>query len=207
LGEYRRPSNYLFEPVRGFIGHSRSVDIKIDAPPFQPAPTDNASFEALTDEEPKPGVTNKVYLRVRNRGPLAAVGDYETALGSVRDRVTQLFSNYGYGNRTVNLPALPQTGTYTITYDPDGAKVGSLTFRLSVQGAAAAQATTQSSSADIGAAPAGGGSHREPSGDGADEPVTSPTPASSPSPQQPQPPPAWVGQFHPPGPDARGGRC
>jgi RHS repeat-associated protein len=117
---------------------------------------------------------------------------------------TQLLSDYNYGNRTVTLPALPQPGTYTIKYDPDGAKTGSLTFQLSVrQGAAAAQATTQSSSADIGAAPAGGGSHREPSGDGADEPVTSPTAASSPSPQQPQPPPApaWVGQFHPPGPE------
>jgi RHS repeat-associated protein len=117
---------------------------------------------------------------------------------------TPLLSDYNYGNRTVTLPALPQLGTYTIKYDPDGAKTGSLTFQLSVrQGAAAAQVTTQSSSADIGAAPVGGGSHREPSGDGADEPVTSPTPASSPSPQQPQPPPApaWVDQFHPPGPE------
>ena len=114
---------------------------------------------------------------------------------------TQLLSNYGYGNRTVNLPALTQQGTYKITFDPDGTKVGSLTFRLYTQGAAAPQGITGSSSAGIGAAPVGGGSHREPSGDGADEPVTSTTPASSPSPQRPQPPtaPAWVGQFHPPG--------
>jgi Subtilase family len=71
-GNTEKPSNYLFEPTRGFIGHWKSVDIKIDAPPLQPAPTTNAEFEALTDEAPKQGLENKVYLRVRNRGLLTA---------------------------------------------------------------------------------------------------------------------------------------
>lgn len=68
----QQPSNVLFEPVRGFIGHWRSEDIKVDAPPYQPAPTNNAQFEAFTHENPKESQLNKVYVRVRNRGPVTA---------------------------------------------------------------------------------------------------------------------------------------
>jgi RHS repeat-associated protein len=115
------------------------------------------------------------------------------------DGITQLFSNYGYGNRTVNLPALPQTGTYTITYDPDGAKVGSLSFQLSSQGGAAPQTIAASSSS--GPADGERQSRIAPSADGGNDP-TSPTPAPSASPEPPAPPvPPWVDQFHPPGPE------
>jgi RHS repeat-associated protein len=115
------------------------------------------------------------------------------------DGITQLFSNYGYGNRTVNLPALSQTGTYTIKYDPDGAKVGSLTFQLSTQGAAAAQAIAGSPSS--GSADGEQQSRIAPSVDGGGEP-TSPTRAPSASLEPPvSPAPPWVGQFHPPGPE------
>jgi hypothetical protein len=69
-------SNTLFEPTRGFIPHWESLDIKIDAPDaqgnYQTAPTDQAGFEALADEEPVTGQTNRVYVRVRNRGPVTA---------------------------------------------------------------------------------------------------------------------------------------
>jgi subtilisin family serine protease len=71
-GNTEQPSNVTFEPVRGFLGHWKSVDIKIDQPPYQSAPTDNAGFEALTDEQPLEGAINKVYVRVRNRGPVTA---------------------------------------------------------------------------------------------------------------------------------------
>lgn len=71
-GNTEQPSNTLFEPTRGFIPHWQSVDIKVDAPPFEPAPTTNAAFEALTDNDPKEGQVNKVYVRVRNRGPVTA---------------------------------------------------------------------------------------------------------------------------------------
>ncbi len=113
---------------------------------------------------------------------------------------TQLLSNYGYGNRTVNLPALPQTGTYTITYDPDGAKVGSLTFQLSIQGGAAPQAIAGSPSS--GSAGGARESRLAPTASAGDEPTTSPTRAPSATPEQPTPPvPPWAGQFHPPGPE------
>jgi subtilisin family serine protease len=71
-GNTEQPSNVTFEPTRGHIGHWVSTDIKIDAPPYQPAPVDAAGFAALTDETPKEGEVNKVYVRVRNRGPVAA---------------------------------------------------------------------------------------------------------------------------------------
>lgn len=72
-GNTEQPSNTLFEPVRGFIGHWRSMDIKVDAPPYQPVPT-AATFDAFVDEKPSAvaGNVNRVYVRVRNRGPVTA---------------------------------------------------------------------------------------------------------------------------------------
>src|SRR5262249_50119795 len=71
-GNTEQPSNTLFEPTRGFIPHWHSVDIKVDASPYQPAPTTGAEFDAFTDEDPVESSTNKVYVRVHNRGPVAA---------------------------------------------------------------------------------------------------------------------------------------
>lgn len=71
-GNTEQLSNTLFEPTRGYIPHWQSVDIKVDASPFQAAPTTNAAFEAFTDEDPVESQTNKVYVRVRNRGPVSA---------------------------------------------------------------------------------------------------------------------------------------
>jgi hypothetical protein len=68
-GNTEQPSNTLFEPTRGSIGHWRSVDIKVDAPPYQPAPNTSAEFDAFTDEDPRSAAVNRVYVRVRNRGP------------------------------------------------------------------------------------------------------------------------------------------
>jgi subtilisin family serine protease len=72
-GNTEQPSNTLFESTRGFIGHWRSEDIKIDAPPFQTAPT-AATFDAFVDETPSAiaGDVNRVYVRARNRGPVTA---------------------------------------------------------------------------------------------------------------------------------------
>lgn len=67
-GNTEQSSNVTFEPTRGFLGHWRSVDIKIDAPPYQTPPTSAATFAALTDDQPKVGEANRVYVRVRNRG-------------------------------------------------------------------------------------------------------------------------------------------
>jgi subtilisin family serine protease len=71
-GNTEQPSNRLFESPREFIPHWRSVDIKVDAPPFSTAPTNSAMFEAFVHENPLANSINKVYVRVRNRGPATA---------------------------------------------------------------------------------------------------------------------------------------
>lgn len=71
-GNTEQPSSTLFEPVRAFIPHWESVDIKIDAPPFQTPPTNSDEFDSLSDEDPKAIVSNRVYVRIRNRGPRSA---------------------------------------------------------------------------------------------------------------------------------------
>jgi len=69
-GNTEQPSHTLFEATRGVIPHWESMDIKVDAPGFNP-PTP-AGFDAFPDETPALGVTNKLYVRVRNRGPKTA---------------------------------------------------------------------------------------------------------------------------------------
>lgn len=74
-GNTEQPSNTLFESTRGFIGHWQSMDIKVDAPPLLATPPSNsAAFDVFVDEIPSamPGAVNKVYVRVRNRGPVTA---------------------------------------------------------------------------------------------------------------------------------------
>jgi hypothetical protein len=68
-GNTQQTSNTTFEATRGFIGHWRSMDIKVDAPPYQTAPT-ATTFDAFVDETPSAaaGEVNRVYVRVRNRG-------------------------------------------------------------------------------------------------------------------------------------------
>lgn len=72
LGEQR--SNVRFESPRTSIGHWQSEDIKVDAPPYQAVPT-AATFDAFVDEKPSlsAGDVNRAYVRVRNRGHVAAV--------------------------------------------------------------------------------------------------------------------------------------
>lgn len=64
----------------------------MDAPPYQTAPTNNADFEALVNENPRSGALNKVYVRVRNRGP--------RSISSVTVKLHWSFAGTG-------LPALP----------------------------------------------------------------------------------------------------
>lgn len=91
-GNTEQPSNVRMEPTRGFIAHYRSVDIKIDAPPFAPAPATAMAFEAFAHENPMEGVVNKVYVRVHNRG-------HQTA-AAVTVKLHWAFAGAG-------LPALP----------------------------------------------------------------------------------------------------
>ncbi len=71
-GNTINPSNTLYDATRGFIAHWRSVDIKVDAPPYGTAPTSSAAFDALADEDPIESSVNRVFVRVRNRGPVTA---------------------------------------------------------------------------------------------------------------------------------------
>ena len=66
---WRGGSNVRMGKVRGFIGHYKSVDIKVDAPPYQAAPATPALFDSFNHENPIEGAVNKVYVRVHNRGP------------------------------------------------------------------------------------------------------------------------------------------
>lgn len=74
-GNMQRPSHLLFENPRGYIPHWHSVDIKVDSPVggYRTPPT-AATFDAFADESPSaaPGDVNRVYVRVRNRGPVTA---------------------------------------------------------------------------------------------------------------------------------------
>ncbi len=68
-GNTEQPSNVTFEATRGFIPHWRSVDIKVDAPPYTSTPpTTSADFDDFVDERPLSGTLNRVYVRVHNRG-------------------------------------------------------------------------------------------------------------------------------------------
>lgn len=72
-GNTEQPSSTLMEPIRGLIDHWTSPDIKVDRPPYRTGPT-AADFDTFMDEAPElaPGGVNRVYVRVRNRGPLAS---------------------------------------------------------------------------------------------------------------------------------------
>lgn len=82
-GNTEQPSNTLFDAadpaspsVRGFIGQWSSPDIKLKersgGPGTACATMSSKDFEAVRDEDPIPGKNYVVYVRVRNRGPVAA---------------------------------------------------------------------------------------------------------------------------------------
>jgi hypothetical protein len=76
-GNTEQPSATQFEPTadsqRPAIPYWESPDIKMDGPPFQAeVDSDSRNFEHFPDEATqwvKPESTNRVFVRVRNRGP------------------------------------------------------------------------------------------------------------------------------------------
>jgi subtilisin family serine protease len=103
LGE--QSSGVKFESPRTSIGHWRSRDIKVDAPPYETAPT-VATYDAFVDQKPSlnPGDINKVYVRVRNRGHDAA-SDVDVKL---------MWTQFG-----TSLPAFP--GDFWTSFPSDSA--------------------------------------------------------------------------------------
>ncbi len=71
-GNTEQPSHVLFEKERGIIGAWQSLDVLVDAPPYDGEPQTSVEFDARKQEEPAAGETNRVYVRVRNRGTAAA---------------------------------------------------------------------------------------------------------------------------------------
>jgi len=69
-GNTEQPSNIIFNTRRSQNNNHQSVDIKIDVLPFQASATTPKQFAALVNEEPEPGEESRVYIRVRNRGPV-----------------------------------------------------------------------------------------------------------------------------------------
>ena len=70
-GNTERPSNEVQGPVPGPLPHWTSQDIKVDSPVggYQTPPMTSVAFDMLTHENPEIGGLNRVYVRVRNRGP------------------------------------------------------------------------------------------------------------------------------------------
>lgn len=68
-GNTAEPSDILLDNPRGLIPDHQSASIKIDAPPYEPAPPSTPQeFADFPDEEPRAEATNKIYVLVRNRG-------------------------------------------------------------------------------------------------------------------------------------------
>lgn len=131
-GNTEVPSNTLFDASRGFIPHWRSVDVKVDAPPYATTPTTSAAFDAFVDENPVESTTNRVYVRVRNRGPVTA------------SSVTVKFQWTFAGTALPSLPpdfwtAFPADSTDTSIWHPEPAQTIS---NLAYSGASAAGTAT-----------------------------------------------------------------
>ena len=67
-GNTEQPSSTLLQPERQTISSSESVDIKIDVSGQEPVFTNDQFENTLRDERPLGGRSQKVYVRVRNRG-------------------------------------------------------------------------------------------------------------------------------------------
>jgi len=68
-GNTERPSSFLFERQRGTTGVWTSPDILVQAAPLSSAEVKSADFDAPALERVALGKTNRVSVRVRNRGP------------------------------------------------------------------------------------------------------------------------------------------
>ncbi|HVJ20786.1 MAG TPA: S8 family serine peptidase [Polyangiaceae bacterium] len=136
-GNQEQPSNKMFDRERSRIPHWESMDIKVDAPFYGPAPTPQ-TFDAFPDEAPIAGKVNRVYVRLRSRGPNPATG---TSLRLYYTRAAAALPALPFGFWR-SLPAdlrgvwssarqtLP-TGTFPVAYsgasvagtDEDGARI------------------------------------------------------------------------------------
>lgn len=126
-GNTEKPSNYLFEPVRGFIPHWKSMDIKVDAPDvslnFNP-PANSIAFEDFVDEKPVANKKNMVYVRVHNRG-------FRTA-ATVNVKLYWVYAGMA-------LPALWNNFPEDVTDDPTWHFLGNVTLKnLEYSGASVA---------------------------------------------------------------------
>lgn len=131
-GNTEQPSSTLFESPRQFIPWWQSVDVKVDGPPYQlSSPADASDFASLKNEDPIAGLKNRVYVRVRNRGPSAA-NDVKVTLrygfaGTGLPRwPTGWGSSQEIGNKTIS--TVPYSGSSVAGGTNDPAKVVEFTW-------------------------------------------------------------------------------
>jgi len=126
-GNTEQPSGTKFSSKQhGFIPWWQSPDIKVDAPDgsgnFEPAPTNSSDFESLTGENPEADDKNRVYVRLRNRGPQAAqsvdVKLYYAFAGTGLPRFSRL-NQIG----TESVSTLPYSGASVAGSSSDAARV------------------------------------------------------------------------------------
>lgn len=114
-------SNVRFAPIRGYIAHWESPDIKVDAPPYSRPLTTSGGFDAHSDENPIAGAINRVYVRVRNRGPdpavLATVGLFWAHAGTALPTLPRNFWK-NFGSASIGTTAWHPLGTRTIAELP-----------------------------------------------------------------------------------------
>jgi hypothetical protein len=122
-GNTEQPSHTLFGPTTGFIPHSESVDIKVDPRPMGQPPADSVAFDGLPDASPRAGACNKVYVRVRNRGPYAAV-DVKVKL-YVTPTTTPLppLSEWTPIDGEQSIPSVPYSGCSVAARKKDKARI------------------------------------------------------------------------------------
>lgn len=143
-GNTEQPSNVVLGWPRGSIPHWRSVDIKVDAPPYEAFPPTPQTFDDLESENAVGGARNYVYVRVRNRGPRPAanvtVRLYRTFAGTALPALPANFWEVfpePYSSRTWNsVPMDPVEGPISVDYSgssvattaEDGARIVRFAF-------------------------------------------------------------------------------
>jgi hypothetical protein len=145
-GNTEQLSNVLFEMStdaagvttdRGYIPHWHSMDIKVDAPPYQMTDVPTAlQFDGISDESPEAGADNRVYVRVRNRGYNDAADVHARLYWAyIGTAVPSLPSNFWSGFET---NTLTETDWHFLGEEPSAGQAG---VTVPYSGASAAKAS------------------------------------------------------------------
>lgn len=138
-GNTERPSHVPVGPTRVPVSWWDSVDIKIDVPnstsEFEPKPETSTAFDSFQSKQPKAHVENRVYVRVRNRGPAVAkcvTVKLHTCTAGVNPPAFSLSSSDWQSldpiNENSNTVEIPYSGCSVAGTDQDHARIVCFTF-------------------------------------------------------------------------------